>query len=362
MRTLSLMRIALIAPPWLAVPPPAYGGTETVLDQLARGLSEAGHEVVLHTTGDSACPVRTAWVYEQSQAPRMGDAAVELRHLLHAYRRIDAEGADVVHDHTLVGPVRAAAEGRPNVLTTAHGPFDQELAAIYSEIATRVSIIAISRDQARSAGGTPIARVIHHGVDPGAYPVGQGDGGYVAFLGRMAPAKGVDLAIRAAREAGMPLLIAAKMREPAEVGYFETCVRPLLGGEVEYLGELERPAKLELLRRARALLNPLRWREPFGMVMIEALACGTPVVAFARGSAPEIIDDGRTGWLCADEPALVRALHHIDRLDRAACRRAVETGFSTRRMVQEHVELYQTVACSAGERGHRRANGFQRAR
>jgi glycosyltransferase involved in cell wall biosynthesis len=355
------MRIALIAPPWLPVPPPAYGGTETVLDQLARGLSEAGHEVVLHTTGDSTCPVHTAWVYEQSQAPRMADAAVELRHLLHAYHRIDAEGADVVHDHTLVGPVRAAAEGRPNVLTTAHGPFDAELAAIYSAIATRIAVIAISRDQARSAGETPIARVIHHGVDPSAYPVGQGDGGYVAFLGRMAPAKGVDIAIRAAREAGTPLLIAAKMREPAEVEYFESCVRPLLGGEVEYLGEVERAEKLELLRRARALLNPLRWREPFGMVMVEALACGTPVIAFARGSVPEIIDDGRTGWLCVDEPALVRALGRIDRLDRAACRRAVETRFSTARMVQEHLELYQAVVCRAGERGHRRANGFQRA-
>jgi glycosyltransferase involved in cell wall biosynthesis len=333
------MRIAVIAPPWLPVPPPAYGGTETVLDLLCRGLAGAGHETVLFTTGESACPVARAWVYDEAQTPRIGDTATELRHVLHAY---DGAGAfDVIHDHTLAGPVLAAARGDLAVVTTNHGPFDAQLSPIYRRVADTVPVIAISAAQAASAGDVPIAAVIHHAVEPHRFAVGTGSGDYVLFLGRMAPSKGAHLAARAAREAGVRLLLAAKMREPAEHEYFDAAVRPLLGDGVEYVGEVGADEKVALLGAARALLNPIQWQEPFGMVMIEALACATPVIALARGAAPEIVDHGVTGFLCDGPRELAGALGAVDALDRQACRRAVEERFAPPRFLRQHLEVYQ---------------------
>lgn len=338
------LRIGLIAPPWLPVPPTSYGGTENVIDDLARGLVADGHDVVLYATGDSTCPVTRRWTYRAAQSSRLGEAVVELRHLVDAYDTLT--DFDVIHDHTILGPVLAggtSARATP-VVTTCHGPFDDDLLPIYRRVARRVPVIAISHHHASTASGVPIAAVIHHGVDPARFPVGRGDGDYVAFLGRMAPGKGVDVAARAAKAAGVPLKIAAKMREKAECDYFEHRVRPLLGPGVEYLGEIGGTEKLELLGAARALLNPIRWNEPFGMVMIESLACGTPVVATPRGSVPEIVDDATTGHVVSSEHGLTCALQRLDELDRAACRTAVETRFSAQRMVANHVELYQRFA------------------
>jgi glycosyltransferase involved in cell wall biosynthesis len=188
--------------------------------------------------------------------------------------------------------------------------------------------------------------VIHHGVDLESYPVGRGDGGYALFLGRMHPDKGVHTAIEVARMAGLPLLIAAKMREPAEYRYFEECVAPLLGDDVSYVGEVGRREKLALLGGARCLLNPIAWSEPFGMVMIEALACGTPVVATAHGSAPELVTDGVTGFVRSTGTALAEAVLDAGDLDREKCRADAEARFSSARMAADHVALYQEVASS----------------
>ena len=344
------MRIGLIAPPWLPVPPPAYGGTEAVVDRLARGMQAAGHEVVLFTTGDATCPVERRWVFEQAQAPRMGEAVAELRHLVHAYEALTS--CDVVHDHTVIGPTYAERLPSLPVVTTNHGPFDRELLDVYRAVARRVPIIAISHAQAATARGLPIAAVIHHGIDVERFPMGAGDGGYLLFLGRMTPDKGAEQAIAVARRAGMPLLLAAKMREPAERRYFEERVRPLLGPGVEFVGEAGAAEKCHLLAGAVALLNPIQWDEPFGLVMIEALACGTPVLATARGAAPEIVDHGVTGFLGLDEDGLVAAVGRAAELDRTACRAAVTERFSTARMVEEHLGLFARVlaARDAGRR------------
>lgn len=340
------MRIALIAPPWTPIPPPLYGGIELVVDHLARGLVAAGHEVTLCTTGDSTCPVPKRWVLPHAEGTRIGMAVPELRHVLHAYEAVHDH--DVVHDHTIMGPFYAERYPDLPVCTTIHGPFNDELTDLYAALVPRVPIVAISHAQYRDAVDIPVARVIHHGVDASAFPFGAGagddDGRYVLFLGRMAPEKGAHRAIKVARQAGFRIMLAAKMREPWEHTYFDEYVSPQLGTDAVYLGEVDHQRKLELLAGAAALLFPIRWNEPFGMVMLEALACGTPVVAFPEGAVPEVIDDGKTGFLCGDEEAMVDALGRIDDVSRADCRAAVEGYFSVDRMVAEHIELFEQLA------------------
>ncbi len=337
------MRIAIVAPPWVAVPPPAYGGTEAVLDSLARGLSSCGHEVLLYTTGDSTCDVPKAWIYDEAVGVGRGGVASEFRHVIHAYDLI--QEFDVVHDHTLVGPIYAERYPKLPIVTTNHGPFKSDLGDIYRIIAEKALLVAISHHQASLAQGTRIAAVIHHGVDPDRFPVGDGDGGYALFLGRMSPDKGAHIAAKVAKEAGIPLLIAAKMNEQAEFAYFETMVKPLLGDGVEYVGEVGGSVKYDLLARAACLLNPMTWSEPFGMVMIEAMACGTPVIATPRGAAPEILEEGVTGFMRSDETALVSVLSRVGELSRSACRLSVENHFSAQRMVDDHLVIYaQAIA------------------
>jgi glycosyltransferase involved in cell wall biosynthesis len=335
------MRIAIVAPPWVAVPPVGYGGTEVVLDGLARGLQAAGHEILLFTTGDSTCPVPKAWVFEEACGVGIGGAVTELRHVIHAYEA--ASGYDIVHDHTLVGPVYSERFSSLPVVTTNHGPFDGELHDYYRAIGDRVPIIAISDHQASLVSDISVAAVIHHGIDVDKFTVGSGGGGYALFLGRMSADKGVHNAIRIARKAGVPLKIAAKLHEQPEYDYFNEYVRPLLGGDIEYVGEVGGAAKRELLAEAMCLLNPMQWHEPFGMVMIEALSSGTPVVATPRGAAPEIVDDGVTGYLRAGEEGLASALLRVGELDRAACRKAAVGRFSLEPMVDAHVALFERV-------------------
>jgi glycosyltransferase involved in cell wall biosynthesis len=341
------MRIAIIAPPWLPVPPPAYGGIEAYLDTLARGLVSAGHEVLLYTTGDSTCPVPKDWVFDAARGVGSGGSAAEARHVLAAYETV--AGFDIVHDHTLIGPIYAHRFPGLAVVTTNHGPFLSDLGPLYRHVSSRVPVIAISHHQASTATGVNLAGVVHHGVEVDRFPIGTGQGGYALFLGRMHPDKGVHVAARVAKAAGMPLKIAAKMSEPHETRYFEEQVRPLLGGGVDYIGEAGGAEKLRLLGEATCLLNPIGWPEPFGMVMIEALATATPVVTTWAGSAPEIVDDGITGFLADDEQGLTAALAEVGGLDRDACRQSARHRFSAKRMVAEHLAVYHSVARSTGQ-------------
>jgi glycosyltransferase involved in cell wall biosynthesis len=340
------MKVGIIAPPWLAVPPVAYGGTETVLDILARGLVMAGHEVCLFTIGDSTCPVPKAWEFERALGVGMPGSAAEIRHVVAAYKAL--AGCDVIHDHSLVGLLYAQMVDSPPVVTTNHGPFASDLGPLYRAVCERVGVIAISRSQAAEAEGVRLAGVIHHGVEVERFPFGKGRGGYALFLGRMTAEKGVHVAARAARAAGVPLVVAAKMSEPAEKAYFQKQVKPLLGGNVEYVGEVGGAEKAELLADALCLLNPIDWPEPFGMVMVEAGACGTPVVATARGAAPEIVMDEVSGFVCADEAALVEALGRVEELERDMCRQVVAELFAAERMVDRHLSVYRRALASKG--------------
>ena len=335
------MRIGLVAPPWAPVPPHLYGGIELVVDRLAQGLAAAGHDVVLFATGDSTCPVPKRWLLEESEGVRIGFSVPEVRHVLAAYESL--RDVDLVHDHSLLGPILSDHYTDLPVVTTIHGELVGELRDIYERVATKVSVIAVSHAQRRPAPQLRIARVIHHGIDASDFPIGQGEGGYLLFLGRLSPDKGAGRAIDVARKADVPLLLAGKMREPWERDYFEARVAPFLSEQIQYLGEVGHERKLELLAGARALVFPIRWNEPFGLVMLEAEACGTPVLAFPEGAAPEVVDHGRTGFLCQDEAEMAEMVPKLGELDRAACRAAVEGYFSTERMVNEHVELYEEL-------------------
>ncbi len=339
------LNVGIIAPPWVAVPPPVYGGTELVIDNLARGLMEKGHHVTLFTTGDSTCPVPRRWLHDRAVGTT-ADLMVELSHVEAAYAELVE--CDIIHDHTLLGLLWAGQiPHKGPVVTTVHGPFTQPLASLYEAVGERIGIIAISEHQ-RSTGPTvPVDTVIHHGIEVDKYPIGNGDGDFVLFLGRMSADKGVHRAIDVARAAGKQIVIAAKMWEPDEHRYFHEVVEPMLGDDAIYVGPVGGQRKADLLAGAEALINPIMWPEPFGLVMIEALAAGTPVLAFPQGAAPEIVDHGVTGYLSEDEGGMIEHLTHIGDLDRAACRRAAENRFSVGRMVDDHLDLYRRLIAHA---------------
>ncbi|MGH3402227.1 MAG: glycosyltransferase family 4 protein [Streptosporangiaceae bacterium] len=339
------MRIGLIAPPWVPVPPPAYGGTELVIDNLARGLKELGHDVVLFTVGESTCPVPKEYLFREPPAP-IGLAVAESTHVLAAYDAM--ADVDLIHDHTLIGPLIAGSRGmtggrRPPVVTTNHGPFTDETRRIWRQTARHASIICISHSQARGSGEVPVSAVIHHGIDLDVHQPGPGEGDYVMFIGRMSADKGVHHAVQIARKSGRRLVMATKMREAGELEYFNRAVRPLLTVDDETPTEMPLRRRLALLQDAAALVNPITWREPFGLVMAEALASGTPVLAFPNGAAPEIVDPGRTGFLCRDEDEMVEAIDRIKEIDRDECRGAAERRFSLQRMARDHERFYRRV-------------------
>jgi glycosyltransferase involved in cell wall biosynthesis len=335
------MRIGMIVPPWLPVPPTAYGGIESVVGSLTVALAEAGHEVILAASADSTCPVELLPGAGPSDADTIGMSLQELAHIVRSYAILPE--VDVIHDHTLSGPLYWNRPPGIPLVSTVHAPFTRDVLDIYRHMPADCTVVAISAHQASTGDGVNVDRVIHHGLDPSSIPVGNGQGGFACFLGRMHPNKGVREAILIAREAGVPLRLAAKMREPLEYHYFDSAIRPLLGGDIEFLGELTGAEKYELVGDAVALLNPIQWAEPFGMVLIEALATGTPVIATPRGSAPEIIDDGRTGYLRNDNAALARVLQVAGELDRATCRTAVEERFSATKMAADYARLYADV-------------------
>src|SRR5947207_325692 len=238
------MRIGVLAPPWVSVPPPRYGGVETVVDALAVGYQAAGHDVRLFTVGDSTCPVPKFHLYDEAaEGDPAGATISELVHVLAAYEAL--ADCDLVHDHTIAGPLIAPGP----VVTTAHCPLDGDGARLYGRMSRSAIIVAAS--DAQVVPGVPVARVIHHGIDASAFPVGAGDGGYLLFLGKFTPEKGAHRALEAAYKSGQRLLLAGKVREPAERWYFERYVAPYLNDRLRFVGEVTHDEKRELLAGAR---------------------------------------------------------------------------------------------------------------
>lgn len=338
------MRIGLLAPPWIPTPPPAYGGIERVVALQAAGMAAAGHDVTLVAAPGSVVPgVRVVSPLEQLPA-QIGMATDEWRHVLGGLEEL--AGVDMVFDHS--GPLGAllSAQSRGPAVHVVHGSLETELLGLYNGLAARapdLRLAAISWSQRQAAPHLPFAGVCHNAIDLDEAPFRAEPEGYLAFLGRMAPEKGVEDAIVLARDAGMPLLIAAKCREPAEQVYFEKAVAPHLGPEVTYLGELDRAATYDFVSRAAALLFPICWREPFGMVLIEAMACGTPVLATNRGAVPEIVVDGITGFVRDTAAELLPLIGRLGEIDRADCRRHVAEHFSTGALVRGYTRLLDSL-------------------
>jgi glycosyltransferase involved in cell wall biosynthesis len=272
----------------------------------------------------------------------MGASVIELMHVQDAYEQIAGDDFDIVHDHTVFGPVYGSQRLNIPIVTTIHGALDVPLTRIYKQ--SPASLISISEAQCRQSFIQP-DRIIHHGLIPTDFTVGKGDGGYALFLGRMAPEKGVEAAIMACLPADVPLLIAAKMREQPEREYFEARIKPhLREGRVEYVGEPKFHEKIDLLQGAKALLFPIQWNEPFGLVMLEALACGTPVLAYRNGAAPEIIMDDVNGFLCDNVIDMAYRLSMVEeRVSRRNCRFFLEQRFSAEKMALKHLNLYEEL-------------------
>ena len=339
--SLRPMRLAMIAPPWFTVPPVGYGGVENMCADLVDGLVARGHEVSLIGAGRSGTQAdRFVATYAEPPSGRLGEPLPEVLHTAAAGRALERLDVDLVHDHTLAGPLLARGRHVPTVVTM-HGPVLGEPGEYYRELAGTVDLVAISHAQRRAAPDLAWRGTVHNAVDVGSFPFRAEKDEMLLFLGRLHPDKGAHLAIDAARAVGLPIVIAGKCSEPLEQEYFRTYVEPRLGPDVTIFGTADATAKRDLLSRAAALVFPILWDEPFGMVMIEAMACGTPVVAFRRGSVPEVVVDGVTGVICDDAAELPDAIRAARRLVPADCRYHVRRRFDVETMVSGYEQLYR---------------------
>jgi glycosyltransferase involved in cell wall biosynthesis len=338
------VRIAEIAPVWVPVPPPAYGGIELVVSLLADGLTERGHDVTLFAAPGSHSKARIVTPVEQPRdlVDSGTDVTDEIVHALPAYQAEDE--FDVIHDHSGLGVALAGArKGGPPVVHTLHGPWTDSSRRFFSAVSPPVHLIAISEAQKSGYPELPYVGVVHNGVDVEAFPWGKDKEDYVVFLGRCNAEKGIGVAVEVARRAGVPMVLMVKRSEPHEIEHWEREVEPRLTGDEDIRFDVGHDEKVDVLSRARATLMPMQWPEPFGLVMIESMACGTPVIATPCGAAPEIIVDGKTGIFAQEVDEMVQALDRVDDLDPADCREQVVENFSAEAMVTKTEQVLEKV-------------------
>jgi glycosyltransferase involved in cell wall biosynthesis len=348
------MRIAQVAPPFESVPPARYGGTERVVSTLTEELVRLGHDVTLFASGDSCTAARLVPVVDSAlwhADPPFGDLIAFYAVTLGKLAR-ELEHFDVIHNHLDYCAYPLARVLRRPVLTTLHGRLDlPELMCVYREF-DDVPLVSISDAQRAPVPNANWAATIYHGVPLEEFTFNPRPGRYLAFLGRISSEKGLDTAIRVARRVGMPLRIGA--RKPlrlkgdanvqADWEHYRNDIKPSLErGHATLVGEVAGEEKDRFLRNAAALLFPIRWPEPFGLVMAEALACGTPVIALRDGSVPEVIEDGVTGFICSSEEEMVDAVARIGEIDRSRCRAEAERRFSPEAMARAYVRLYERL-------------------
>jgi glycosyltransferase involved in cell wall biosynthesis len=342
------MRIAEVAPPWIPVPPEGYGGIELIVDLLARGLQARGHEVTLFAPEGSKSLAEVISPLPAAGSGSIGDRWHEAYHSLSAYQQADE--FDLIHDHTFLGPALAQMSDLTTV-HTLHGPWDSPSRAYYELLHERIHLVAISETQRRANTDVRYAATIPNGIDLERYPLYEGEReDFLVYIGRANHEKAPELAVELAHRAGLPLKLVVKHAEPAEQRYWAEEVVPRLGSDDEALDEIGHDEKVKLLQRGRAFVFPIRWEEPFGLVMIEALACGMPVLATPCGAAAEIVEDGVSGYLRPDVESLAPCLERVAEISPHACRARVEKSFSAQTMLDRYERLFETLRPMTKER------------
>lgn len=342
-RTDAPLRIGMVAPPWFSLPPSGYGGTEAVVAGLVDKLVERGHEVVLVGAGVNGTLAQEFHaVYDVPPTERLGEPLPEAMTAAYAQQVLADAGVDVVHDNTLAGPLLAGGRAAPTVVTM-HGPVTGECGRYHELLGRSVSVVAISDAQRRLNPRIAWCGTVHNGIDVASFPFEPDKDDYVLWIGRFSPDKAPDLAIEAARRTGRPILLAGKLNERSEREYFDAVVRPLLGDDAQYVGEADAVIKRELFASAACLAFPIQWEEPFGMVMAEAMACGTPVVAMRRGSVPEVVADGETGFVVETMDDFVAAVERAGEIDPYACRAHALEKFDLSVMAAGYERVYRSL-------------------
>ncbi|PZF92558.1 glycosyltransferase family 4 protein [Micromonospora endophytica] len=338
----------MVVPPWLSVPPPGYGGLEQVVAGLVDALVDRGHAVTLLGAGEAhGTAAEFLPTLDDLQYDRLGESLPELAHLARVNHLLSAADFDLVHDHSTVGPLVAGRREVPTV-ATVHGNPVGEYGTVLSDTDRGVGLVAISHTQRRLNPRLPWVGTVHNAMETESFPrKSEPSDGPVLWLARFHPDKGPDLAIRACRAAGLPLVLAGKCNEPAERRYYDEVVRPLLGPDVTVVRDADRPAVLRMLIEARCLIMPIQWEEPFGIVMLEAMATGTPVVALDRGAVPELVRPGVTGLVCTHADELPAALQAVTALDPAECVAHVARTFSVERMAAGYEAVYRGFLAAA---------------
>ena len=337
------MRVALVSSPFLAVPPRKYGGTELFVAQLAEGLKGAGIDVVVYANGESTVGVETRWLYKSQQWPIAGEVFDNLKDFNHSSWAVAdaAADCDIIHLNSVSG-LMFTRYTQSKFVYTMHHVHEEPLSAIYRFFPS-VEFVTISEFQ-RLRESMERMRSIHHGVDLSMYGARTGKREYLSFLGRIAPIKGTHIAIEVAKKSGVPLKIAGEV-QPQFQPYFDAEIKPHLDGKfIEYVGEVDLKAKNELLGHSLALLFPIQWNEPFGLVMIEAMACGAPVLALSGGAVEEVVRDGISGYVCQSADEMAQRVRELPGpFTPANVRQYCQQYFSLDRMVAEYLALYQEL-------------------
>ena len=338
------MRIAEIAPPYLPVPPVGYGGIELIVGLLADGLVERGHDVTLFASPESQTRARLVSPIDERLGP--SDLVHEEYDILQAVAAYFRAGDfDVVHDHTLHGPALAAllSDGPP-VVHTLHGPWTDAARTYYGGLQHHVHLVAISETQRADNPDMTYAGVVPNGINVSEYPLREEKEERLAFMGRCSPEKGPELAVQVARRADVPLTMVVKRAEPDEQRHWEEAVVPHLSGDEEIIEAVDHDGKVDLFGRARGVLMPVQWHEPFGLVMAEAMACGTPVIAQPLGAAREVVAEGVSGFLRDGVEAMADAVGHLADLSPRVCRDHVVGRFSADAMVSGYEEVFERLS------------------
>jgi glycosyltransferase involved in cell wall biosynthesis len=343
------LHVAMIAPPYFDIPPTAYGGVEAVVADLVDALIDRDHQVTLIGAGRHRTHAqRFLATYQRQPADQLGEPLPEVVHAAQVARLLEDLDADVVHDHTLAGPLLARGRVTPTVVTV-HGPATGDPGTYYDALGSTVGLVAISDAQRAKAPGLPWTATVHNAIRVDTFPFRAEKDQFALFLGRFNPDKAPHLAVEAARAAKLPIVLAGKCAEPAERAYFTREVEPRLGPDTTMFGVADAAAKRDLLARAACLVFPICWDEPFGLVMIEAMACGTPVVALRRGAAPEVILPGQTGVIVDHPGELAGAIEEARRLDPWICRKHVQQNFTTDLMAAGYEAVYRRALAAPAE-------------